>query len=90
MLYLISYDLKDPGQNYSNVQAAIKRLGMGWWHYLESTWIIYTTFDATYITNCLKQCMDTNDSLFVVDISKGDRDGLLPQEAWKWLSQYDI
>ena len=90
MLYLISYDLKDPGQNYQKLQSAIKGLGISWCHLLESTWVINTAFDARYITNYLRRNMDTNDFLFVVEISKKDRNGFLPQEAWHWLDQYDI
>uniref|UniRef100_UPI003FD8692B hypothetical protein n=1 Tax=Desulfovibrio sp. TaxID=885 RepID=UPI003FD8692B len=48
MSYLISYDLNAPGKNYDQLYDAIKSLG-GWWHHLDSTWIVTHAGPATAI-----------------------------------------
>lgn len=40
MIVLITYDLKQPGRNYTDLYEAIKSLG-DWQHPLESTWFVY-------------------------------------------------
>ena len=40
MIVLITYDLKQPGRNYSDLYETIKSLG-DWQHPLESTWFVY-------------------------------------------------
>lgn len=50
MVYLITYDLKKPGQDYSNVHDAIKSCGT-WWHYLESTWLVDSYLTAEQISS---------------------------------------
>ena len=45
--YIISYDLQET-VDYSNLYAAIKT-AEGWWHYLESFWIIVSNNDLIYL-----------------------------------------
>lgn len=84
--YLITYDLKTPGKNYSGLYEAIKGLG-AWWHYLDSTWIIKSqTLDSTQIFNRLQPHIDNNDNILVVEIIPTHSQGLLPPEAWNWIN----
>ena len=85
MLYMISYDLKTPGRDYSLLYEAIKSYSV-WWHYLDSTWIIKSTLPAKEIANFLHQKIDVNDYLIVVDITGMQRDGWLPKKAWDWIT----
>lgn len=89
MLYLISYDLNDPGQDYSKIQSAICRLGECY-RILYSTWVVKTNLNANGINSSLKQVTDENDRYFIVDISKRDKSGWLEQKACDWLNQHDI
>jgi len=66
--YLISYDLNKPGQDYNSLFEAIKELGT-WWHCLDSTWIVKTNNTAVQIRDYLKNQIDSNDALLVVDLS---------------------
>lgn len=68
MSYLISYDLNAPGKNYDQLYDAIKSLG-GWWHHLDSTWIVTHAGPATAIRDKLKPYLDHNDKLLVVHCS---------------------
>lgn len=84
MLYMISYDLKTPGKDYSALYDAIKRLG-AWWHYLDSTWIIQSRHQVADVSALIRQSIDANDRLIVVAIDSEKMDGWLPQEAWNWI-----
>ena len=85
--YLITYELKNPGRDYSGLYNTIKSLGL-WWHYLASTWIIKssTTLSAREISDRLVPHIDSNDYLLVIKIDTTDSQGWLPQDAWDWLN----
>ena len=63
--YIISYDLKKPGQNYDQLYEAIKSYGT-WARINESVWAVVTTNSAVYIRDHLTGFIDTNDRLFVI------------------------
>ncbi|NKL18482.1 hypothetical protein [Rhizobium leguminosarum] len=84
MIYAINYDLKKQGQDYSGLYGAIKALG-SWWHYLGSTWLVDTSLDANQIVERLTPHFDGNDRLLVIKMGN-DRQGLLPEKAWDWIT----
>lgn len=88
MLFVISYDLKSPGKDYSSLYEVIKSFG-AWWHYLDSTWIIRSQRSVSDISDLIRQRMDANDRLIVAAISVHDTDGWLPQKAWDWIREND-
>lgn len=88
MLYMISYDLKSPGRDYTSLYESIKSFGI-WWHYLGSTWIIKTSQSVSQVSELIRQRLDTNDYLIVVDITGRERDGWLPQKAWDWIREHN-
>lgn len=82
MSYLISYDLNAPGKNYTELYEAIKRLG-GWWHHLDSTWIVTHPGSAEVIRDALKPYLDNNDKLLVVKCSgEGAWTGFINGGQW--------
>lgn len=85
MLYLISYDLKQPDKDYESLYNAIKSVGISWWHFLESVWIVNTQKSVQEVSTTVRQNMDTNDHLLVVDISNQQYNGWLPSKAWDWI-----
>lgn len=84
--FLVTYDLKRPGQNYSDLYDAIKSEG-DWQHPLESTWVVKTDnlVLANTIYEHLRPCIDENDSLFIVEITAQDSQGWLAKSFWEWL-----
>ncbi len=86
MVYLISYDLNKPGQNYDDLYEAIKELGI-WWHYLDSTWLVKADLNATQIRDHLRKTTDDNDHFLVIGVTN-EFDGWLPEKAWEWLRQH--
>jgi len=84
MVLLISYDLRRPGQNYTALYDAIRSYGL-WWHHLESTWIIETARSPGDVAAHLRNFIDSNDGLLVVQLVRNSN-GWLPQQAWDWLN----
>ncbi len=88
-LFSITYDLKQPGKNYTELYDKIKGFaGEGkWQHPLESCWIVKVeeTVTVDSVTQMLRSAMDQNDSIFVVDISGQSYQGWLPRSFWVWM-----
>jgi hypothetical protein len=71
-VYMIGYDLNRPGQDYKDLIDAIKAVANGWWHCLDSTWLINSTQSASSIRNTLQPHIDKSDELLVSEITKGN------------------
>jgi hypothetical protein len=86
--YLISYDLLKPGQNYADLHEAIKSLANGWWHCLESVWLINTTLSASAILDRLLVHIDADDKMVV--ILQGDDWATfnIPQDGNQWMRNH--
>ena len=87
MIVLITYDLKQPGRNYTDLYEAIKSFG-DWQHPLESTWFVHVPDNTSLdlIVEKLKASADKNDFFFAVEITKNYQ-GWLPKSFWTWLDQ---
>lgn len=69
MTYLISYDLNNPGKNYSELYDAIKAASNGTWcRPLESVYIINSSLSAQSVYSKLAQYLDSTDGVLVVEI----------------------
>lgn len=89
MVYLITYDLNKPGQNYNSLYEAIKKIGR-WWHHLDSNWLVETNNNsASQISDILRKEIDKNDNLLVIRVTR-DYAGWLPKKAWDWIDQADF
>ena len=87
MIVLITYDLKQPGRNYSDLYETIKSLG-DWQHPLESTWFVHMEnhADLNSVVEKLKASADKNDFFYAVEIT-GNSQGWLPKSFWTWINQ---
>lgn len=63
-VYLISYDLDKPGQDYPRLVKELERLGAV--RVLYSEWIFRSTSSAVEIRDWLQSFIDGNDMLLVV------------------------
>lgn len=86
-IFLITYDLKRLGQNYTELYDTLKSLG-DWSHPLESVWAVKVeNSSAGEIYRAVRPKLDDGDRLFVVEITGADRNGWLPKSFWTWLRQ---
>ena len=89
MLLLITYDLRSSDKDYTSLYEGIKKNCSKWWHYMESVWIVKTDNTPDSIVDMLKDKIDKDDRLFVVDITQQKRQGWLPSKAWEWIKAND-
>lgn len=82
-IYCVSYDLNQAGQNYSGLYEELKK-SPNWWHYLDSTWLIYTNETAFQLFGRLQSKIDNNDRVLIIRVTP-DYSGWLTQEAWDWI-----
>lgn len=66
-VFLVSYDLKRPGQNYPALSKALQAVGAK--KILLSQWIVNSTQTASQLRTALKTYGDANDSFLVVEIT---------------------
>ena len=85
VVYVVSYDLWKPGKDYKGLSDELQR-SPGWWHYLDSTWLIVTSESADQLYNRLRVNLDANDSILIVQAGT-DVQGWLPKDAWTWIQQ---
>lgn len=82
MNYLITYDLKNPGQNYAGLFEAIRSVSGGMCcHPLQSIYLVRSNASAKEICDLLRMKIDRNDYLFVTEIVNNYA-GYLSRETW--------
>lgn len=67
-VYQISYDLRQPGRNYTQLYAALKSLGATV-RPLESMWFLASNYSAVQIRDTLRKHIDMGDGLLVLRCS---------------------
>ena len=87
MVYFVTYDLNDPGQNYENVIHAIKDASTGvWCSYWKSAYLISSDFQtAQEVFNKIKPHLDNNDSCLVIEV-KNNKQGWLSEKQWEYIN----
>lgn len=86
IIYSISYDLRQPGRNYSDLYEAIKELDPSFQHPLESNWFVRSTSHADDIYKHLRPHIDDNDLLLVVAIDNTNKQGWMVRTFWNWIN----
>ena len=72
--YLVSYDLSNPGRDYSRLVEAIKAASTGVWCCpLESVFVIRSDRSASEIFDLLSPTLDANDHLLVLEAGRAAR-----------------
>ena len=86
MIYLVSYDLNKPGQDYQALIDAIQTYD-GYCKALWSQWFIYSNESAKDIYEHLRAYIDDNDRLLVCEITENQK-GWLSKEVVAWLKMH--
>jgi hypothetical protein len=91
MALLVTYDLQGLNRDYAGLINELKRApGIGWWHYLESTWIIATDETPSQLWKRIEPHIHDGDRVLILEIQNPPRQGWLPQRAWRWLRSHLI
>jgi hypothetical protein len=84
-VYLVSYKLSWPEEQYTSLIWALKH-SIEWWHYLPSLWLVIRKETLVDFSQILRKRMTANDWLLVLP-ARGPGGGILPVEAWQWLNE---
>ncbi|KAB2690557.1 SinR family protein [Brucella pseudogrignonensis] len=83
--YMIGYDLNKSGKNYSGLIDGIKDIAHGYWHHLDSTWLVNTPLEASQIVKKLLQYLDQDDELLVIAVADDWASYGFKQSGKDWL-----
>ena len=84
--YLVAYDFTGSPDKYSDLFDELRE-SPGWWHWIDSVWLLRTEESANQIYERLEPHLDDDINLFITDIGN-DYQGWLPSKAWKWIRKY--
>lgn len=84
MIFLITYDLKSPSENYTELHEAIRAQG-AWWHHLESVWMIDTASSASSVRDLLTPHIGAEDKLLVIKVGKPWAARGFLERAYTWM-----
>lgn len=88
MVYMITYDLNSPGQNYEDVIQAIKDASTGvWCTFWKSSYLIksnLTTADKVF--EKIQPHLDKNDRVLVIEV-KNNKQGWLSNDEWDYIKK---
>lgn len=80
--YLISYDLSQPGRNYSELYDALRRFPK-WARLTESFWAVVSSAQATDIRDYLLRYIDEDDRLIVIQSGRNAAwNNLIASNEW--------
>ena len=82
-VYIVTYDLKKFGQNYTCVTDKLNKLKAH--HAQGSVWFVSTTSTETDLRDHLQPCLDANDELFVALLTSGRWAGVNNHDDKVWL-----
>ena len=87
-IYLISYDLSKPEQDYEGLISAIEKFSAPL-HIQKSVWLIDTDLKTLQIYSMLKPFADKDDKLFICPLDMDDVAGLIDNvEIQEWFSEH--
>ena len=86
MVYMINYDLKQPGKDYEELFKAIKGLSPNPYHALKSGWFVISTLSAKAIFDILNKHIDANDYVIATEITSNYY-GRADKGLWDWLTK---
>lgn len=84
MVYAITYDLRNPGQDYSTLYSAIRQLGQTA-HPLQNLWLLGTNYSADQVRDALRGVTDSNDYIFVTRLHRGEYSAWMLETDHNWL-----
>ena len=82
-LYLLTYDLNRPGQNYPSLFAHIEQCGNAW-HGMQNVWFVESSMSAEKILDRVVAAADTGDKVWVSRITAAAWFGF-PADGSKWV-----
>lgn len=86
MVYIITYDLREPGQRYDELISRIKSYNV-WAKIGYSCFLIETNATAVQVRDSLRPAIDVNDRLFVGVVNAPAAWFGLPENVSQWIKE---
>ena len=84
-VYMVTYDLNNPGQRYDDVIQAIKEASTGvWCTYWESSYLIQSNLSVQQVFDRIAHHLDSNDKLLIIEV-KENYQGWLENNQWEYI-----
>jgi hypothetical protein len=84
---LVGYDLNKQ-KDYPAIWSALEEMGT-WWHHLDSTWLVRTEMTPVQLRNALREHIDSDDELLVIDVTGRSWAGAgFSSRAYDWLKKH--
>jgi hypothetical protein len=58
-----------------------------WVRYAPNCYIVYTSRDPQHWYGLLREVIDEDDNIFVVELNIENRQGWLPKSVWEWIKK---
>lgn len=87
MALLVIYEARGVNSDPAGVRAVLEA-HPGWWHHLESTWILATPATPEGLWTVLEPLLDDDDRVLILEIGDVRRQGWLSSDAWGWLERH--
>lgn len=84
MIFIITYDLVEPGQRYQELIDLIKK-NPGWAKLCDSSFLVKSEMTAVQLRDSLKVVLDSNDKLFVGKVTAPAAWAGMSDEVSKWI-----
>lgn len=84
MIYIVSYDLSEPGQNYDALIEKIKESD-AWARLGGSSYLVESTKDAKELRDEYKTLLDSNDKLYVGKVEAPAAWTGMPTDVSTWI-----
>ena len=85
-VYSVSYDLNKQGQDYKGLIDSLQSFD-GYCKVMKSYWFVCSNGSADEVYNILRQYIDENDRILVMEVSKNHR-GWLDKSVCEWISKH--
>ena len=89
-VYVVTWDLNKEKPNYNQARTAfiqhLERMENKKDQGLDSVRFVSTVNTANEVDSYLRQKLDKNDRLFVSKLKRGEHQGWLDEEVWKWIN----
>ena len=86
MVYLIKYELNQPGKNYASLYATLQQYQYVRDNALHSTWFVSTSWTALQVYSHIAPHIDRNDRIFITLLRRGEYYGWMDLNIWTWIN----
>ena len=87
---LVTYDLRSAPEERQKAIFETLQECPGWWHYLDSTWLVVTRDSPTSLVNKLLPHLTQSERLLVTEFTPRRYQGWLPEKAWEWINAHAV